>query len=267
MLFFYPIWSLLDLPLEKALEKIKSAGYDGAELAIDPYKTNLDDLQQCFQKHDLLLLAQHPFAKGNSFLEYEKDYSDKLNLIAQMDTVYINCHTGTDYFSFEENLALLTVSQDIAAQSGTLIGHEIHRGRFSFHPKICAAYLETKPDLVLTADFSHWCVVTESLLAPFRKEVQAAINCTAHIHCRVGSDETPQVNDPFAPEHKEALQQHLIWWKEAYSKNREKQQSLLITCEFGPPPYQQCLPYSEMPVSDIWEINKKMKNYLKKELV
>ncbi|MEM8897907.1 MAG: TIM barrel protein [Bacteroidota bacterium] len=266
MLFFYPVWSLLHLPLESALEKVKEAGYDGAELAIDPHKMDLAEVQELFKKYQLTLLAQHPFSNGKNFEEYREDYRQKLTLISQLDTPYINCHTGRDYYTFEQNLSLLKIASQIGRDSQMSIGHEIHRGRFSFHPKVFAPYLAAHPEVRITADFSHWCVVTESLLTHFQPELEATYSHTLHIHARVGDGESPQVNDPFAPEHLDALNRHIEWWKAISDLSQTKDRPLLITCEGGPPPYQQTLPYSQMPVSDVWEINLKMKNLLTLEL-
>lgn len=266
LLYFYPIWSVGELQLPEALDRISEEGYDGAELAIDPFKEDLPNIELLFKERDLLLLAQHPFAIGDDFDAYRTDYSAKLSLLAQLNTPYINCHTGRDYFSFEQNVLLIQDSIAISKESNKPIGHEIHRGRFSFHPKITMDYLKKCPEMVVTADFSHWCVVTESLLEHFGNELNQMYPHVAHLHARVGDGESPQVNHQFAPENMPALEAHLKWWQAIKKTRQPSGQPLLVTCECGPPPYQQTLPFTQMPVGNIWELNRAMMKYLKQEL-
>jgi hypothetical protein len=50
-----------------------------------------------------------------------------------------------------------------------------------------------------------------------------------HVHLRVGYDQGPQVDDPRAPEHSQALQAHLSWWRTLTVST--------ATPEFGPDGY------------------------------
>jgi hypothetical protein len=76
----------------------------------------------------------------------------------------VNSQTGKDFFSFDENVRILERAFAIQQATGVKIVHETHRGKFSFHGRTLLPYLERFPDLRLTADFSHWCNVSESLL-------------------------------------------------------------------------------------------------------
>lgn len=264
--YYYPIWSIQDIPLADALIKIKEKGYDGAEYSIGNQQ-NISKTINLFEKNNLQLLAQHPFASGSTFAAYKKDYTQKLEDILKLKPIQVNCHTGTDYFSFNENLILLQEAEELSEKYGILVCHEIHRGRFSFAPEITNQYLQALPNLKLCADLSHWCVVTESYLENHSDFVNNAINHSRHIHARVGGEETPQVNDPFAPEHKKALEKHLEWWQKIYKNcHALGMNELAITCEFGPKPYAQTLPYTNQPVASIWEINFEMMKYLKEQL-
>ncbi|MBP2832889.1 hypothetical protein J8281_11900 [Aquimarina sp. U1-2] len=264
--FYYPIWSIGKLPLNDALYKIKENGYDGAEIALEHPK-DFKNIVSMFNYYDLELLAQHPFAKGKNFSDFRKDYNCRLEEILKINPTLVNCHTGKDYFSFKENIQLINDAEILADKYNITITQEIHRGRFSYAPMVIKNYIENFPNIKLTADFSHWCVVTESLLENHKEAMTLAIKHAAHIHARVGYDEGPQVNDPFAPEHKEALESHLFWWQQICDyRKQHKHEELVITCEFGPKPYLQNLPYTQQPVTDIWNINLKMKSYLKQNL-
>jgi hypothetical protein len=116
----------------------------------------------------------------------------------------------------------------------------------------------------LTADFSHWCNVSESLLEDQQDAVNLAIARTDHIHARIGWQEGPQINDPRAPEWKDIVEVHLGWWDRIVEAHRLSGQDLTITPEFGPYPYMPTLPFTRQPVASQWDINEYMMNLLKK---
>ncbi|MCM5663067.1 sugar phosphate isomerase/epimerase family protein [Galbibacter mesophilus] len=264
--YYYPIWSMPAMSLEEALVKIKEKGYDGAEYAMG-LSSDLTEIKPLFEKIRLKLLAQHPLAQGDTFEAYRKDYLEQLEQIVALNPTHINCHTGKDYFSFEENLSLLKDAEKLVSGTDILLTHEIHRGRFSYSPMALTPYLESFDETKLTADFSHWCVVSESLLENHAQYLSRAIKNTYHIHARVGNQESPQVNHPFAPEHKEALDVHLQWWQKIVDSCKSRGvEELPITCEFGPVPYLQALPFTNQPVASIWDINFEMMKFLQNNL-
>jgi hypothetical protein len=123
--------------------------------------------------------------------------------------------------------------------------------------------IDKNPDLKLTLDISHWCNVHESLLEDQSENVEAALNRTGHIHARIGHQEGPQVNDPRAPEWKQAFDTHLAWWDNVVAQKAKRNETVTILTEFGPPTYMQTLPYTFTPVSDQWAINVYMMKFLK----
>lgn len=78
------------------------------------------------------------------------------------------------------------------------------------------------PELYITADFSHWCNVCESLLDDQKAHLDLAISRAIHIHGRVGLRSGPQVPDPGAPEYAEELRVHLGWWTDIARGRREE---------------------------------------------
>jgi hypothetical protein len=94
--------------------------------------------------------------------------------------------------------------------------------------------------------------------------MKLVLSRTGHIHARIGHAEGPQVNDPRAPEWKDALNAHLTWW-DAIVANKLKHGETLITflTEFGPPAYLPTLPYTQQPVANQWEINVHMMQLLR----
>jgi hypothetical protein len=145
--------------------------------------------------------------------------------------------------------------------------HETHRGRFSFHTATLLPYLEKFPELELVGDLSHFCTVSESLLADQQQILELIIPHIRHLHARVGHEQGPQVNNPFAPEWQEHMDVFLSWWKQIIQHRKaEGNDQFSITPEFGPAPYMPAMPFTQEPLSNQWELNCSIKDYLMNQL-
>ena len=161
----------------------------------------------------------------------------------------------------------MQATENLAKESGIPIWHEIHRGRFSFHLKTLLSYLEALPELKLIADFSHFCVVSESTLQDQQDLLSQIYPHIVHIHARVGSAQAAQVTHPFAPEWNTHLNTYFAWWQEIIDlQSKTKKSFFTITPEFGPVPYMPCAPFTLEPTADQQQINLEMKAYLQANL-
>ncbi len=168
---------------------------------------------------------------------------------------------GSDLWPLPTAITFLREALAIARDFHPHVSFETHRARPTFHPLATAAILDAIPDLPLTCDFSHWCVVTErtaildelpDLLA------RCAQNCH-HLHARVGYDQGPQVPHPRAPEYADALAAHDRWWDAIWTAQERRGDAVTtVTPEFGPDGYLHHEPFSQKPVADLWEINRWM---------
>ncbi len=263
IIVFGPIWGMTDPDLRKSLTKLKDAGYQGAEIALNPETDDLHGIKEIFDDLCMRMIAQHPFSRGDNPQKFKADYTSKLLRIAQIGPEKINCHTGKDYFSTDENLGIIESAEKISADLGIPVLHEIHRGRFSFSPSHLGEYLKRFPELRLTADFSHWCVVSESLLEDMEDFIDWTVPHCQHIHARVGNSQSAQVTHPAAPENREALDRHTAWWQKIFSQHtKDSRDEFTVTCEFGPAPYLPSLPFTNQPVASQWELNLFMKDYI-----
>ncbi|WP_400261004.1 sugar phosphate isomerase/epimerase family protein [Sphingobacterium sp. SG20118] len=243
--------------------KVSQAGYDGLETWLPAAGPDRTAMFEALKKHKLSL-GLLSGGGGANFEQYLSSFAKNVEEAAQQKPDYINCHTGKDYYTFEQNKALIDATTSISKKTGIPITHETHRGRFSFAAHITKNYLQQIPELKLTLDISHWCNVHESMLSDQKEAVQLALSRTSHIHARVGHPQGPQVNDPAAPEWKSTLDQHLAWWDEIVRLHKENNVGILrITTEFGPAGYLPTLPYTQQPVADQWSINVFMLNLLK----
>lgn len=252
--------------LDAFCAKVKKEGYDGIEMWWPMEKASQDELFALLKKYSLQIgfLAGAPQSLYTEHLEHFK----KMTVGAATNTIqkplYINCHSGKDYFSFEENSTFIEHTTQLSKQTGILICHETHRSRILFAAPVAKKYLQTIPDLKITLDASHWCNVSESLLEDQAETMGLAIDKTEHIHARIGHAEGPQVNDPRAPEWNAAVKAHLGWWDEVVKRKKMNGETLTILTEFGPPDYMPTTPYTRQPLADQWAINVHMMHLLRK---
>lgn len=154
--------------------------------------------------------------------------------------------------------------QLFSSDKGIPVYHETHRGRFAFHLQTTLSYLEVFPDIELTADFSHWCNVSESMLQDQQEALKKVIPRVRYIHARVGYEHSPQVSDPAAPEWNNHLQRFFGWWDSIINRNKTTGQGTMYICpEFGPMPYMPANPYTRIPLADQDGVNFWMLQQLK----
>ncbi|MDQ3250013.1 MAG: TIM barrel protein [Chloroflexota bacterium] len=264
--YFCSLWGMAQPTLTANLQLIKEAGFDGVEMAAPTdaaqrreLRTQLDDLAL------EIIVQQH--SRGSTPQEHAQSLAELLAHGAELRPLWINSHTGKDFFPIKESVRIIKQTSKIAAGLGLPIVHEIHRTRALFSLPAILALLDALPDLKLTADLSHLCVVHESMLQDQADSLQRALHRTYHIHARVGYPEGPQVPDPRAPEWQAAVDTHIGWWQQIVNhRQQEGLESLTIATEFGPPHYLATLPYTRQPVANLWEINLYMRDLLKQRL-
>jgi sugar phosphate isomerase/epimerase len=247
---------------EEFCSRIKKDGYDGAEAWYPADEKARKEFLEAFQKYQLkfgLLFG----AADTDYQKHLQQFKSTLEAAASLKPVYINCHSGRDHFSFDQNKAFIDFTTELNVKTKVPIYHETHRGRILYSAPISRQFMEKHSSLRLTLDISHWCNVHESLLNDQLETVKLAISRTDHIHTRVGHAEGPQVNDPRAPEWKDAVTAHFGWWDQVVEQKRKDGKLLTMLTEFGPVDYLPALPYTRQPVADQWEINKYMLDTLR----
>lgn len=265
ILIFAPHWGSNDLAPGVFIERVRKAGFDGIEMSLPLDAAQRSDWTARIADAGLQLIAQQwetVFHPGfDAHCAALKQYLD--NACAARP-LFVNSHTGKDFYTREQNLALIALAADAASAHGVPVLHEIHRSRFSGHPMLLLPYLRELPALELTADLSHWCCACESLLEDQPQTLAAVIPHVRHIHARVGHAQGPQVSDFRAPEWSGALERHLGWWDRIVEARKAAGAEVMtLTPEFGPAPYTAALPFSGELVSDAWELNVAMLELLR----
>jgi sugar phosphate isomerase/epimerase len=251
--------------LEQFITQAKKEGYDGIETWWPMERKDQQELFALLKDHEL----EVGFLCGGSQTDHKEhlDYFKKMTDAAAHNTnpnpLYINCHSGKDFYSYEQNKAFIDFTIQLSKDTGVLICHETHRGRMLYAAPVARQFMEQNPELKLTLDASHWCNVSESLLEDQQETMQLALERTGHIHARIGHPEGPQVNDPRAPEWDAAVKAHLAWWDQVVERKRKKGGRITFLTEFGPPDYMPTEPFSRKPLSDQWEVNVYMMGVLR----
>lgn len=246
--------------------KVKKEGYDGIETWWPMKKEEQDEMFAALKKYNL----EVGFLTAGSESNFDQHFSSFKNMINAAATnkiqkpLYINCHSGRDYFKFEQGEAFVDYTTGLSKSTGIKILHETHRSRLMYAAPVARKYLENIPALRFTLDISHWCNVHETLLADQQETIDLVLPRVDHIHARIGHPEGPQVNDPRAPEWENAVTAHFAWWDKVIEMKKQQGETMTILTEFGPPDYMPTIPYTRQPVADQWAINVHMMHTLRK---
>lgn len=284
LLLFHSLWGF-EGSLESALVRARARGFDGLELNLRhpvllerPLADAADQLRQANLAMVLELVTGGDYVPDLAcgVDDHLADLEQQLEACPGLAPLKVTVITGSDSWSWREQERFWPRAIALAQASGLAVSFETHRSRSLANPWAMADWLAAFPGLRLTADLSHWCVVAERLMTPELAPIQAMAAHVDHIHARIGHAQGPQVNHPFAPEHRQALAAHLACWQlfAANQANRQAQhlgdqlplRPLTLTPEFGPDGYLPTLPFTNQPVADLLEINTAMAAWLRQEL-
>lgn len=243
----------------------KKEGYDGIEIWWPGDDKGRQELFAALKKYRLQVgfLCAGNGTDPVAHLESFKRSTTAAATNSHQAPLYVNCHSGKDFFSFEQSVPFIEHTVQLAKSSGIPVLHETHRGRIMYAAPVAKQHMQKNSALRLTLDISHWCNVHESMLEDQNDTVQQALDRTDHIHARVGHPEGPQVNDPRAPEWKDITETHFKWWDKIYDRKKKNGQKMTFLTEFGPVHYMPALPYTVQPLSDQWAINVHMMKLLR----
>lgn len=262
--FIYPRWGSASLPWSVFLTQVKEAGYQGVEIDLPFDKSQKNEICSLLKDLELDMVAQHWETKETDFTQHMEMYKRHLYNLVEAQPLFVNSHTGMDFYSRAQNSALIEMAHKIEEETGIFITHETHRSRFPYAAHACLPYLEDYPFLKLTSDLSHWCCVAESMLENQGHAVKKAIAHTHHIHARVGSSQSPQVIDPRDINYQNELHQFQDWWQSMIKNAVEKKHPFItITPEYGPHPYALYATGTQVPLGNQWEIN----NFIKDRII
>lgn len=269
--YLFPHWGSEHLSAREFFSLVVSNNFDGIEINLpkeDFFMSNFLEalLGKRLENHEFILGLQQVFGVVNESADaYLDKVLKRLDSFVRFRPNFINSHTGKDHYSFSDNCKIIDAIEEFSIKHKIPIYHEIHRGRFTFHSLGTLKYIEVFPNLKFVGDLSHWCVVSESMLQDQEETINKIIPKIHHIHARVGFEQSPQVNNPFAPEWNKHFNQYVKWWQDIINYH-SRYRTMTITPEFGPFPYMPNQPFTQEPLSDQKLINIEMRNHLKSVL-
>ncbi|NIK75078.1 hypothetical protein FHS15_000176 [Paenibacillus castaneae] len=246
---FHAFWGM-EGSLREKFERAAHHGYQGVETALLENRDR-NEFKELLEEFQLLYIPQI-FTHGN----HEESFQEQLEQAMTFSPVFVNSHTGKDYMTEEEQFPLFEFALRKEQELGISVAHETHRGRAMFTPRATAKLLKQFPELKITADFSHFTCVCESLLHDQEADLALLIRRTLHTHGRVGFTQGPQVPHPAAPEYAEELARFEGWWDEIWQCRRQAGMlQTTVTPEFGPVNYMPRIPFTGEPTADLFEVN------------
>ena len=240
----------------------REQGYDGIEGPVPKTDEGVQQLATSLQQNDLAYIAE--VATTGTIIPDRRlppeahlnDLQDNILRMQSLKPLFISCLGGCDAWEISESISFLRKAVDSAEQAGLAISFETHRGRIFFNPWITQRIIQVLPNLKLTCDFSHWCVVCEGLQETEADIIRALSANAWHIHGRVGYDQGPQVPDPRAALYFNDLEKHYAWWRWIWDEHvRQEKTITTVTPEFGRDGYEYRDTGEGLPLVDIGEIN------------
>jgi hypothetical protein len=245
--------------LETCRREVDGGRFDGIEGPPPSAMNELCALRDSGTPYIAEICSGGSYAPASSvpFAMHLEDVRIQVARAAQAEALFCTCLVGSDSWPLAKAVDFYGRALELGHQLGATLTFETHRSRPTFHPWATTELLRALPELRLTCDFSHWCVVCERL--PDEEAVLALVVAHArHVHARVGYAQGPQVPDPRAPEYEAELLAHESWWRRIARAVTERGELVTVTPEFGPDGYLQQAPFTQQPVADLAEINRWM---------
>ena len=247
---------------QQTLVEARAAGFDGFEARIPEDATERAALAAFLRDNRVpyiaILFTSTPVLplQAATPAEHLTDFARKLQLAVELEPRFVNVLAGNDRWPLAQQVDFFAEALEIAKRSGLTCSFETHRARSLFNPWLTLQLIEQVPDLRFTSDISHWVVTCERLLDDPADDLSAFVERVHHIQARVGYDQGPQVPHPGAPEYAAALAFHQQHWQAIWrSQQARGYTSTTLTPEFGPDGYLHHLPFTDVPVADLWSLN------------
>jgi sugar phosphate isomerase/epimerase len=248
--------------LDEAINECRRHKFAGIEGQIPATETARRTMQKKLADANMDYIAEICTA-GSYVPNRNASLEEHLALFRQQAQTAIECAplfltaiAGCDAWSIGQSVDFFGEAMAVAEKMDVAVSFETHRSRSFFNPWTTRDILLQLPELKLTCDFSHWCVVCERLIDTEPEILALCAEHAHHVHARVGYDQGPQVPHPAAPEFRLALEAHERWWAQIWHSQFSRGVNITtMTPEFGPDGYMHFLPFTGIPVADLWQIN------------
>ncbi|TDV46583.1 sugar phosphate isomerase/epimerase [Pseudomonas graminis] len=246
----------------QALDELLEAGFDGMEarLPLTPVEraefgaflraNHVPYIATVFTAYDVLP------EQSATTAEHLTDLEQKLAWSTELAPRFVNVLAGNDRWQLPQQVDFFGQALEVARKQGQAVAFETHRARSLFNPWVTLELIRQLPDLRFTSDISHWIVACERLLDDPEDDLSTFVERVHHIQARVGYDQGPQVPHPAAPEYARELAFHQQHWEAVWKSQQARGYQLsTMTPEFGSDGYLHHLPFTNVPVADLWSLN------------
>lgn len=262
---FKTMWGFDGSSIEQAVRQLMSANMQGLEGPAPEDNSLRQHWYEVLQSSKISYIAEITTAgsyvpeRRATLQQHLDSLEQKLLHSLELEPLFITCLGGCDAWTEQQSLEFFKRAMELADKYAINISFETHRSRSLFNPWVTQRVVEKIPQIQLTVDFSHWCVVCERLMNTELDVIHGIADNVKHIHARVGYEQGPQVPDPRAPEYQYALRAHQSWWEIIWKAQFNRGlTSTTLTPEFGPDGYLHKAPFTNEPVADLWEVNQWM---------
>jgi hypothetical protein len=228
--------------IEERFEMIAKAGYQGvgfdAGLAHIPYEGLSEYVKYCEQYNLDVLINAFPRNDGDiaSAINQAKMFKGRCRFISVIGRV-VPWHVG-------EVAEVTHQWLKQGEQAGVPIFVEGHRNCMTNDLLFTLQLMDAIPELMMTADLSHFMVNQEWVFLPLEDHQQGLISrylerCES-FQGRIASPEQIQIQHNF-PQHEKWVSLFHNWWAEGLASWRKRHEGTddrcVFMCELGPPPY------------------------------
>lgn len=258
---FRTLWGV-NTSWEQTLTELKSVGCSGIEARVP---LNFEEQQALALRLQLAELEYIAIVfSGGGIIPVQREtpqqhlerLKERFDAAKRLQPLFVNLLAGNDRWCLTEQIDFLGKANELAKEFELTCSFETHRATSLYSPWLTLEIIEQLPELKFTADISHWVVVSERLLNDPNDDFTQFIDRVHHIQARVGYDQGPQVPHPAAPEYQSALKFHQAFWQKIWqSQYRRGYEYTTLTPEFGVDGYLHHLPFTNVPVADLWSLN------------
>ncbi|MFT6974928.1 MAG: sugar phosphate isomerase/epimerase [Bermanella sp.] len=255
------LWGVTQ-PITQLAPMLRSAGFQGVEGRVPLDVESRTAFKQALKETGLDYIGII-FTGGDVIPDQGKSIDDHLYILGEqlsyakeLNAKFVNVLAGNDRWPMAKQVEFFTKAVAVAKQAEIICSFETHRGTSLYSPWVTLELMEQVPDMMFTMDISHWVLVCERLLDRVEDDLSAFLKRVFHIQARVGYDQGAQVPHPAAPEYQAALKYHQNLWEQVWFNHQSQGRKVTtMTTEFGPDGYLHHLPFTNVPVADLWSLN------------
>lgn len=258
---FRTLWGVTT-PWQQTVSELKEVGCGGIEARVPQTALEQQQLAQKLKEAELDYIAiifsggDVIPAQAETPQQHLERLKERFESAKRLNPRFVNLLAGNDRWPLAQQVEFLGRAHELAASYELFCSFETHRATSLYSPWLTLEIIQQLPQLRFTADISHWILVSERLLNDPCDDFSEFIQRVHHIQARAGYDQGPQVPHPAAPEYRTALEFQQHFWQQIWlSQYQRGYQHTTLTPEFGADGYLHHLPFTNVPVADLWSLN------------